>query len=619
MDKENFGIRALPNLETKFVAANTLIGLEIPQQDLLSQIAEVKQIQDELAKERHRYFNAKTRSEKIYYQRQDKIFREKLAEKVKSFLTNKKQDEINQIKKTIKEEELRLQKVIQEPENIEIIEQPNFFGGIEQIRIDKKKGEIKIIKWNIKEFEKKLKNIQKQFEGDFIIKIAKKIATFDLYDQNASADWFDPEWMFGVTTPQSPLSKGWDAEGRGGFDIVIGNPPYIFTRDADFSNDFKSYITKRYFSLLTTKTLKSKANQSGKINLFALFILRGLYDCKEKGILTYILPNNLLRTTTYDLIRKYILDNSRVEEIVDLGSGVFDNVTASTIIFRLSNNKKNSNHRTRIVTTINDLEKHEFVSFDIEQNQFLKNVSYTFNLFADASINDLLTKISENKNELGSYCIDIIEGIVAHKHLISESPSKNTMPLIEGKTIKRYALNKINKYITWNKEEIHRPRPDYLWKAPKKIIIQRISGGSNPLIATIDVHRHKTFASVNNLILKEEYKSYYEFILALLNSKVINWFYANSFSNKSELTVNISKTFLEKLPIPQINDNLNKSFITLVDQILTAKKQHTPQSPLDRGEARSADTSALERQIDEMVYKLYGLTEDEIAIVEGKG
>lgn len=77
-------------------------------------------------------------------------------------------------------------------------------------------------------------------------------------------------------------------------------------------------------------------------------------------------------------------------------------------------------------------------------------------------------------------------------------------------------------------------------------------------------------------------------------------------------------------------------FITLVDQILAAKKQHTPLSPLDRGEFKDADTSlpvrlpvrntqtgstqtgALEREIDEMVYKLYGLTEDEIAIVEGK-
>ncbi len=59
--------------------------------------------------------------------------------------------------------------------------------------------------------------------------------------------------------------------------------------------------------------------------------------------------------------------------------------------------------------------------------------------------------------------------------------------------------------------------------------------------------------------------------------------------------------------------------LILVDQILAAKKQHTPQSPLSRGEFKDADTSALERQIDEMVYELYGLTDDEIKIVEGTG
>ena len=332
--RENLGIRSLPNLETKFVAANTLIGLDKPQGQQSFRNLEIERLEKELKQLRHEYFNAKTRKEKLQCQKQDKKLRQDIA------------------------------------------------------------GLLVKDGWNDT--------------------TAQQIVKFDPYDQNVSADFFDAEWMFGITD---------------GFDVVIGNPPYIFTRDADFSKDFKNYIAKRYFSLLTTKTLKSKANQSGKINLFALFILRGLFDCKENGILTYILPNNLLRTTTYDLIRKYILDNSRVEEIVDLGGGVFDNVTASTIICRLSNNKKIQNHRTKIVTNIKDLEKYEFALSNVKQNQFLKNVSYTFNLFADGSINDLLTNISKNKNELGEYCIDIIEGIVAHKHLISELPSKNTILL----------------------------------------------------------------------------------------------------------------------------------------------------------------------------------------------
>jgi hypothetical protein len=291
-------------------------------------------------------------------------------------------------------------------------------------------------------------------------------------------------------------------------------------------------------------------------------------------------------------VRKYLLEHSKINEIVDLGSGVFDNVTASTILFRISNEKEISNNLTKIVKDIKDIEKHEYSITFIKQSQFLENVSYTFNFFADSSTNHLLNKISEEKNDLGIFCVDIIEGIVAHKHLISESKIKNSFPLVEGKTIKKYGLHPLKKFITWKTEEIHRTRPDYLWNAPKKIIIQRISGGSNPLVATLDLDGYKTFASVNNLLLKDKYVSQYELILALINSKVINWYYANSFSNNSELTVNISKTFLEKLPIVNFDADKNKSIKKIVVYVLHLIKQNQ-------------DSTFFERLIDAMVYELY--------------
>ncbi|MDX2130361.1 MAG: TaqI-like C-terminal specificity domain-containing protein [Chloroherpetonaceae bacterium] len=496
--KENFGIRSLPNLETKFVAANTLIGLDKPAQTLLRN-PEIEVKENQLKELRHKYFTANTRKEKLQYQKQDKKLRQEIA---------------------------------------------------------------------------------KMLESDgWQTSVAKQIVAFDPYDQNTFAPWFDPEWMFGLTS---------------GFDIVIGNPPYIFTRDADFSDEFKDYISKIYFSLLASKDKKSKANQSGKINLFALFILRGLFESRKNGIITYIVPNNLLRTTTYDLVRKYLLENSKIDELVDLGSGVFDNVTASTIIFRLNNRKPTISDKSKIITNIKDITKEEFDISEIEQNQFLKNVSFTFNLFADSDTNELLNKIYDGKKHLGDFCIDIIEGIVAHKHLVIESKVKNSFPMLEGKTIRRYGLNSVNKNIIWNKDEIHRTRPDYLWEAPVKILIQRISGGTNPLTATIDIDRHKTFASINNLLLKEKYKNMYEFFVALLNSKIWNWYYANSFSNNSELTVNISKTYLEKLPVVEYNEKLLLVFKKIVDCIIISKRNNS-----------DSNVSFFERLIDAMVYELY--------------
>lgn len=394
---------------------------------------------------------------------------------------------------------------------------------------------------------------------------------------------------------------------QGGFDVVIANPPYVFTREADFSKEFKEYIAKKYFSLLTNKANKTKANQSGKINLFALFIIKAHLELREGGNINFIVPNNLLRTTTYDLIRKWLLENSQIGEVIDLGGGIFDNVTASTIIINAVKNKKSADHKVRVITKINNIEKRDYAFSEIAQSQFLKNTSYTLNIFADGLSNELIEKIKKGKNGLGVYCVDIIEGIVAHKHLISEKQSKNALPLVEGKTIGRYGLNKINKYISWRKDEIHRTRPDYLWESPKKIIIQRISGGSSPLTATLDTHRYKTFASVNNLILKNNHSHLYEFILALLNSRVLNWFYANNYSNNSELTVNISKTFLEQLPIELGNTDIQNTITRMVDRILAAKAKN-PQ----------ADTSPLEKEIDELVYQLYGLTEEEKNIVKGQ-
>ena len=392
-----------------------------------------------------------------------------------------------------------------------------------------------------------------------------------------------------------------------GFDVVIANPPYVFTRDADFSREFKEHIAKNYFSFLTSKSRKTKANQSGKINLFALFIMMGCFNCRTNGNINFIVPNNLLRTTTYDLIRKFLLENTKLEKIIDLGGGVFDNVTASTIIIAATKSKKVLGHNVEVITNIADIEKQLYSKSRIEQAQFLKNVSYTFNIFADESLYELIRKITTKRTLLGIYCDDIIEGIVAHKYLITGKPTKNTYPLIEGKTINRYGLNEINKHIKWNVKEIHRTRPDYLWETPKKIIIQRISGGSNPLSATLDIDRYKTFASVNNLILKHNHSHLYEFFLGLLNSRILNWYYANNFSNNSKLTVNISKTFLENLPIELGDSKIQSSITRLVERALKAKRTN-PQ----------ADTSALEAEIDRLVYQLYGLTEDEIKIVEGK-
>jgi hypothetical protein len=287
---------------------------------------------------------------------------------------------------------------------------------------------------------------------------------------------------------------------------------------------------------------------------------------------------------------------------VDLGAGVFDNVTASTIILLLQN-QKNKESYVKVISDIEDFEKKKYIIKEIKQNGFNRNVSYAFNIFGDDSVSNISNKICESNTSLGYYCRDIIEGIVAKKSIISETMDIGCVPLLGGKNIRKYGLKGNPKYLLWDKTQIHRPRPDYLWELDEKIIIQRISGGDFPIVATLDSQKYKTFASINNIVLKDEFSHLYRFIVALLNSRIVNWYYANNFSNKSKLTVNISKTYLEMIPIPNV-DHPNCSLIMdMVDKI-------------QKIDSNFPEYDMCIKKIDSLVYQLYGLSEEEIQTIE---
>ncbi len=210
--KENFGIRALPNLETKFVAANTLIGLDKPQQISLHN-PETDKLEDELKDLRHQYFSAKTRREKLDCQKKDKGLREKIS----------------------------------------------------------------------------LLLVKDGWDNES----AKQLSAFDPYDQNTGSTWFDAVWMFGIKVEQAflPVHNGQtgqtgqtrmsDPPSSGGFDIVIGNPPY----GGEYSAEYKKYFQKNYES---AKTISGK--QKGSVDTFSLFIDKGLTLANNKSVLSYIVP-----------------------------------------------------------------------------------------------------------------------------------------------------------------------------------------------------------------------------------------------------------------------------------------------------------------------------------------
>lgn len=412
----------------------------------------------------------------------------------------------------------------------------------------------------------------------------------------------------------------------GGFDVVIGNPPYVFVKYVDWADDVKDYFSSNYD--ITNKDNKSKSNQSGKINLYTLFIFRAIKLLKENGLFSFIVPNGLLRTTTYDMARKFILDNYHIDLIADLKDGVFKGVTAPTIIFKFS--KSHSNDDTKIIDAncLVDGFVNESKCHYINQSIFLENTSYTFSIFSNPKETVLFKKMESYNKYLGEITSEIIEGIVCKKEqILLEKPNDPLCrKFLEGKNIKKYKIDFNNKYIIFDRKKLHRARPDEVWNSDKKIIIQRISGGLHPIVAALDTENYYSFASTNLILIRDDFRDIYsyELICALLNSKLINFYYVKNFTNASTLTVNISKTFLEKIPLPLIDLNnkedkeVNDKIVTLVDNIIALNKNLSVEKNPNSITMLNRQINAVDKQIDSLVYKLYNLSDEEIKIIEGE-
>ncbi len=313
--KENLGIRALPNLETKFVSANTLIGLERPpQMPLVS--PEIAALEAEIQQLRHRYFQAKTRREKLTLQKKDKTLRKRLAQRLKSI--------------------------------------------------------------------------------GFTADTAEKIASFDLFDQNASAEWFDPEWMFGVKTPSPSEGEG---RGDGGFDIVIGNPPYV--RQEKIKH-LKPALQSQNYQVWTSTA-----------DLYTYFYERGYQLLKPGGVLCFISSNKWLRAKYGGKLRAFLKQNTEVLNIVDFsGHPVFEQ-TVDTNIILFRKRPPAENHRLSFTNITNKVDG-DIVSYirQFQKTMPQRSLSPTAWTLTDEAVLRLKEKIERIGVPLKEWDIKIYRGII---------------------------------------------------------------------------------------------------------------------------------------------------------------------------------------------------------------
>jgi hypothetical protein len=377
---------------------------------------------------------------------------------------------------------------------------------------------------------------------------------------------------------------------------VIGNPPYV-----TYKGKQKVNISQEQLNTL----INSYPNSAEyKVNSYALFVEAGLNISKKNALLSFIIPSTILQNEYLKKIRRYLLCENSIKLLVSFENKVFEAVTDSIIInvskgVTIGNMMRFSRVNSLNLDSINykHFSTSEWINHDnghIIDTRTSKNDALVFE------------KMERNSIALGSL-YKVYVGIVANgiKKFLSDYPvDSNYKPYLQGKHIGHYETKFNSLYINFIKEKLHSNTDEQVYELPEKILVRKTG---NVLIATIDRDQFYTDQSIYNLYLKPN-KSYSNNVLvAILNSTLLNYYYNKKLITNADVFPYIKGIHIKSFPIPlTIEKVLLDKINERVSYIINTKKS----DPL-------ADVYGEEREIDRLVYQLYGLTEEEIAIVEG--
>ena len=566
-DQDNLGILPLPNMETKFVAANTLIGLEEPKQLVFQEPAiEIKV--NELDSVRRKYFTAN-----------------------------------NQIAK---------QKCILDDE-----------------KLRKEIGEL-------------LKR------GQWNPTTADKIAAWNPYDTTKSSDFFNPKWMFGVAD---------------GFDICIGNPPYLRVQGLQQTQpEFISYYREKYKSA------------QGSFDIYALFVEQGYSLLTARGQLVYILPHKFFQASFGVGLRRLLTSRKAVRQVVRFGSEqVFEEATTYTCLLFLSATQQKQFDLLEVKSLTSGSEvldaasnRLSHVDYSIEVLPAPEDTNWDFNI---GESNIVLARLQQHPRKLGKIVRKIFQGIATSadklyvlrivedkgaiircfsKYLEEEIEIERGLvkPFLMGKDVHRYEPPKPanvvifpyhsvdGRMVLMDQPEIKKRFPlgwkylkrnedalgereggrmhgenFYAYIYPKnlaefeftKIMTPEIALGCQMSLDKEGVYYHTT--KVYSFIFKPEVKGSTKYFLGLLNSKVL-WFFLTQTGYVLRGGYYTFKTdYLKPFPIPDSSITQQKVIETFVDYLLYLKA--LPAAKIVNSSRHPLIISFFEQLIDGVVYELY--------------
>ena len=551
---QNFGIRPLPNLETRFVAANTLLSLGTKKQAVLGSDI-VKATEDRLRRLRERYFNARTPETKLRLRNEDTTLRAKLARELKGL----------------------------------------GFGH------DK----------------------------------ASAVAAWDPYDQNAHADWFDPGWMFGLS---------------GGFDVVIGNPPYIRGEKIPGKAKLRAKFGDFY---------------RGTADIFTYFFRKGVEGLRENGLLCFITSNKFMRAEYGEPLRVFLKQDAPPLFLLDVGrTGTFDATVRPSVLLA----RKSGRHETLRAATVRDRDGMTDAGAFMKRSGFdmpVADLADTGWSLAEPALLRLRARIETAGAPLRGYLNEgiyygIKTGLNAafvidadtHNWLIAEDPNSAELikPWLRGRDIRRWRADQSDLYVIAIASSANTPWPwssertetdaAVIFKETYPSIYHHLSRFENklrkrqdkgrffwelracayyqafdrPKIVYADIGKQmralldrKDHLTGNTCYIIPGDDAY---LLALLNSRLLDFYFRLAMPCLDDPFNGGDMRFfsvdMERVPIAQAKLTVKRRLSSLANEIQTTKES-------DPG----TDTSSLERQLNEIVNEIYGLDKKDIALIKG--
>lgn len=448
---------------------------------------------------------------------------------------------------------------------------------------------------------------------------------------------------------------------QGGFDVVIGNPPYV--RQETLGKAFKDYAKQKY------------ETYAGTADLYTYFIEKGVKLLNEKGLFGIIVANKWMRARYGKPLRIWLKQRD-IREIIDFGDlRVFQDATTYPCIITISS--KDSASEVFLASTVESLTFKTLADY-VERSKFAVNQANLndngWSLISEV-IQELLQKITAQGVKLAKYSseVGIYRGILTglneafvidvetKERLIEEhdSSAKVIKPFLKGRDIKRYTTPTAKRFVilipsgwtnknmsedhnAWDvvkdtypavaeylkpfegKAEKRWDKGDYWWELrpcdyyaefeKPKLMLPDISLRGNFIL---DETGEKYCANTAYIIGSAD-----KYLLGILNSRLITFFYENVSSKYRGGYLRFIYQYLEVIPIREINfDNpadvaMHDNMVNLVETMLDWHKQLPGLSGIQR-EMVEAQIETADREIDALVYRLYGLTDDEIGIVEG--